>query len=135
MPVVQSLRNLNKTIKEWGKIVNNKVIAVSDQTFKTEVLQSEIPVLVDFWAPWCGPCRRVAPVVDELAVEYAGKVKFAKLNTDENFETASLYGIQSIPTLAIFRDGKVVDGVLGAAPKSMLKDLLEKQLRPLVVTS
>ncbi len=113
--------------------MNKHLINITDTTFREEVLESELPVLVDFWAPWCGPCRRVAPIVEELAEEYAGRVKVVKLNTDENFEIASTYGIQSIPTLAVFRGGKAVDGVLGAVPKSVLKELLDRQLRSVPV--
>ena len=109
--------------------MNKHIISVTDTTFTAEVLQSEIPVLVDFWAPWCGPCRRVGPVVEELAEEYAGRVKVVKLNTDENLEIATTYGIQSIPTLAIFRGGKAVDSILGAVPKTVLKELLDRHVQ------
>lgn len=107
--------------------MNKHVVIATDATFQKEVLQSSLPVLVDFWAPWCGPCRIVGPVVEELASEYAGKIKVVKLNTDENETIASALGIMSIPTLAIFRDGKPVDGVVGAVSKGTLKKLLDKQ--------
>jgi thioredoxin 1 len=108
--------------------MNKHVVVGTDQNFSKEVLESSLPVLVDFWAPWCAPCRMVAPVVEALAEEYARKVKVVKLDTDENNETAAAYGIRSIPTLAIFKNGEVVDGVMGAAPKQMLKELFEKHL-------
>jgi thioredoxin 1 len=101
---------------------------VSDSTFKDEVLDSNVPVLVDFWAPWCGPCRMVAPVVEEIATQYEGQVKVVKLNTDENPNTASQYGIRSIPTLMIFKGGQRVDMVVGAVPKTTLANTLEKYL-------
>jgi len=101
---------------------------VSDSEWDVEVLSSDTPVLVDFWAPWCGPCRMVAPVVDELSEEYDGKVKFVKLNTDDNIETASKYGIRSIPTIMVFKGGEVVEQVVGFRPKSELKKSLEKAL-------
>lgn len=101
---------------------------VTDSSFKTEVLESQVPVLVDFWAPWCGPCRMVAPVVDEIAVQYEGQIKVVKLNTDENPSIASQYGIRSIPTLMIFKAGQRVDMVVGAVPKTTLAQTLEKYL-------
>lgn len=102
--------------------------AVTDSTFKESVLDSEVPVLVDFWAPWCGPCRMVAPVVDEIAQQYEGQIKVVKLNTDENPNVASQYGIRSIPTLMIFKGGERVDMVVGAVPKTTLANTLEKYL-------
>ena len=101
---------------------------VTDSTFKQEVLESEAPVLVDFWAPWCGPCRMVAPVVDEISEQYDGQVKVVKVNTDEYPSVASQYGIRSIPTLMIFKGGQRVDMVVGAVPKTTLANTLEKYL-------
>ena len=101
---------------------------VTDATFKQEVLESDVPVLVDFWAPWCGPCRMVAPVVEEISDQYDGKVKVVKVNTDENPSVSSQYGIRSIPTLMIFKGGQRVDMVVGAVPKTTLANTLEKYL-------
>lgn len=114
--------------------MNKNILVGTDENFTKTVLESDLPVLVDFWAPWCGPCRMVGPVVEELAEEYAGRCEFVKLNTDENMQVASSYGIMSIPTLAIFKNGKVVDGVVGAAPKKMLKELIEKHLQSISVS-
>ena len=100
----------------------------TDANFETEVLKADMPVLVDFWAPWCGPCRMVAPVVEEIAEQYEGQIKVVKVNTDENPNIASQYGIRSIPTLMIFKDGDKVDMVVGAVPKTTLATTLEKYL-------
>lgn len=122
-------------IIEQDFVVNKDLISMSssaapvtDASFPTEVLESSVPVLVDFWAPWCGPCRMVAPVVDEIAEQYEGQIKVVKLNTDENPQVASQYGIRSIPTLMIFKDGQRVDMVVGAVPKTTLANTLEKYL-------
>lgn len=105
-----------------------KPTEVTDANFKSEVLESDKPVLVDFWAPWCGPCRMVAPIVDELSEEYDGKVKFVKLNTDDNVQTASAYGIRSIPSLLVFKGGEVAGQIVGFRPKSDLKQRLDAVL-------
>ena len=102
--------------------------AVTDSSFDQDVIKSEIPVLVDFWAPWCGPCRMVAPVVEEISQQYEGQVKVVKVNTDENPNVASQYGIRSIPTLMIFKGGQRVDMVVGAVPKTTLANTIEKHL-------
>jgi len=100
----------------------------TDQDFEGEVIKSALPVLVDLWAPWCGPCRMVAPVVDKLAERYTGKFKFCRLNVDENPETASKYRIMSIPTLMFFKGGEAVDTVVGAVPERVLQPKIEELL-------
>ena len=102
-----------------------KAIEVTDSTFAQEVLQSTQPVLVDFWAVWCGPCRAVAPVVEEIAGDYEGKLKVMKLDVDDNPQTAAAYGVQSIPTLLVFKDGKQAERIIGAVPKKVIVDKLQ----------
>ncbi len=106
----------------------SKPTEVTDGSFQVDVLDNDLPVLVDFWAPWCGPCRMVAPVVDELAEEYDGKVAFYKLNTDENPGIATTYGIRSIPTLLVFKDGEVSGQIVGFRPKGDLAKRLDEAL-------
>jgi len=101
---------------------------VTDASFEQDVLKSDVPVLVDFWAPWCGPCRMVAPIVDEIAKDFEGKLKVVKLNTDENPNIASQYGIRSIPTLMIFKGGEKVDTVVGAVPKTTLSSTISQYI-------
>ena len=101
-------------------------IVITDDTFEAEVIKSDIPVLVDFWAEWCGPCKMIAPIVEELANEMDGRVKFAKLDVDSNPKTATNYGIRGIPTMLIFNGGKPVDQIVGAVAKSVLKSRIDE---------
>jgi len=106
-----------------------KPIVINSQNFESEVVKSSVPVLVDFWAAWCGPCKMIAPVVEELAKEYDGKLKVAKVDVDANQDVATAFGIMSIPTLLIFNKGRVADQLVGAVPKSMLVDKITRVLQ------
>jgi thioredoxin 1 len=108
--------------------MSDQMLHLSDDEFEEKVLQSDLPVLVDFWAPWCGPCRMVSPIVEELSEEYAGKVVFAKMNTDENPSVPMQYQIMSIPSLLLFKDGKLLDRAIGMRPKPVLQQWLENAL-------
>ncbi len=106
----------------------DKIVHITDATFEQEVLNSNIPVLVDFWAPWCGPCRAIAPVIEELAGEYDGKVKITKMNVDDNPITPGRFGIRAIPTLILFKGGQAVDQITGAVGKPMIQAALDRLL-------
>ncbi len=105
-----------------------KPVEITDTNFQTEVLKSDKPVLLDFWAEWCGPCKMIAPVVEELANEYDGKLKVGKVDVDSNQQTSMQYGVRSIPTLLIFKGGRVVDQLVGAVPKRILAEKITKHL-------
>ncbi|MDP1821814.1 MAG: thioredoxin [Archangium sp.] len=108
--------------------MSKDTVTVLDATFKSEVLESQTPVLVDFWATWCAPCRAIAPALEELATQYKGQLKIAKVDVDENQQIAQTYGIRSIPTLLMFKGGKVIEQLVGAAPKAKLEDSIKKAL-------
>lgn len=109
-------------------MASEKVIAFGDDNFDKEVLQAGIPVLVDFWATWCAPCKAIAPVIDAIADEYDGRVKVGKVNVDESPATPAKYGVRGIPTIILFKEGKVLDQVVGAVPKAQLEALIKKAL-------
>jgi thioredoxin 1 len=109
-------------------MASNDVVTLQDSTFDTEVLKSDIPVLVDFWAVWCGPCKAIAPTVEDLAKQYRGKVKVGKMDVDEHQKVPQQYGIKSIPTLLVFKGGRVVDTIVGAVPRSKLEESLKKAI-------
>jgi thioredoxin 1 len=106
----------------------NNIVTLQDGTFENEVLKSDVPVLVDFWAPWCAPCRAIAPAVEELAGSYAGKIKVAKLNVDDHPGIPQRYSIRGIPTLIMFKNGAAVDQIVGGVPKSRIEDMLKNAL-------
>ncbi|WP_431054355.1 thioredoxin [Testudinibacter sp. TW-1] len=106
----------------------SEVVHATDASFESEVLQSSLPVVLDFWAPWCGPCKMIAPILDEVAVELDGKVKVVKINVDENQQVAAKFGVRSIPTLVVFKEGKPAATQVGALPKNQLISLIEKAI-------
>lgn len=106
----------------------SEVLHSSDATFVADVVNSDVPVLLDFWAPWCGPCKMIAPILDDLAVEFAGKVKIVKINIDDNQATPAQFGVRSIPTLLLFKDGKQVATQVGALPKNQLAAFINQNI-------
>jgi len=119
---------IRNEIVERGEIMYDEPINVSDDAFEKSVVNSELPVIVDFWAPWCGPCKMVAPILDKIAKEFAGKVVVAKVNTDDNSEWANKFGVQGIPTMLFMAGGKVVHQQVGALPEPMLRTVLDQFL-------
>ncbi len=112
-----------------NKLNQTETLKVTDSTFEKEVLNAKEPVLVDFWAAWCGPCRTIAPVIEELASEYEGRLKVRKLNVDENPEATGRFGVRSIPTLALFKDGEVQETTIGTQPKVKIEQLIERYIQ------
>ena len=108
--------------------MSEHIINVSDSDFEEKVLKSAVPVLVDFWAPWCGPCLAIAPILEDLGKDYKGKITIAKLNVDDNPNTPAVYGVRSIPYLVVLKNGKVVDSIVGAVPKTKLAMMLDKSV-------
>ena len=109
--------------------MSNQILGVAtDDNFEGEVLKSDKPVLIDFWAPWCGPCKAIGPIVEELAGQYKDSIKMMKLNVDDNPKAASHYGVRSIPTLILFKDGKILDTLIGLVPRKSLEDFIKKSL-------
>ena len=109
-------------------MASDAIIELSDSTFESEVVNSDLPVLVDFWAPWCGPCRDIAPIVEEISSSYEGKIKVGRMNVDENQSTTMKFGIRSIPTIIMFKDGEAVDQIIGAVPKGEIERVVDKSL-------
>jgi len=112
--------------KEKIVMASDKVIHISDSEFDSKILKGDLPCLIDFWAPWCGPCKAIGPMIDELAEEYDGKLRIAKMNVDDNPATPGKYGIRAIPTLILFKDGEKVDQITGAVGKTQLTELINK---------
>jgi thioredoxin 1 len=122
-------KRLSNNMNEEKKMADeSSLIHVTDKNFAEEVLNADLPVLVDFWATWCAPCRSISPIVEDLANEFTGKVKVTKCNVDENPGTPSQYGVRGIPTLILFKEGKIFDQIVGAVPKARLKSMIEKAL-------
>ncbi len=115
--------------------MNNDVVVLTSDNWKQEVAESQVPVLVDFWAQWCPPCRMIGPAIDALAASYAGRAKVAKLDIDQNPDVAATFGVRSIPTLLVFKDGQVVDQQIGAVPQSFIARMLDQQLEPQAETA
>ena len=111
-----------------GTMASNSIVEVTDANFDADVLKSDKPVLIDFWATWCGPCRAIAPIVDELATEYQGKVKVGKMDVDRNSATPMRYGVRGIPTLLVFKDGQVKEQIVGYVPKEQIQKALDKHV-------
>jgi len=116
------------TLQEKGESMAENIFEFTDQNFESEVLQSNNPVLVDFWAEWCGPCKVIGPVVEEIATDYKDQIKVGKLNVDHNQQTAMKYGVRSIPSLLVFKDGTVYNQIVGSVPKDRITKLLEEAL-------
>ncbi len=108
--------------------MSDKIITLTDDSFESDVIKSDIPVLVDFWAEWCGPCKMIAPILDDVADEYAGKVTIAKLNVDQNTVSPAKYGVRGIPTLLLFKNGELADTKVGALSKTQLKEFIDAQI-------
>lgn len=109
-------------------MASESILELSDASFESDVINSDVPVLVDFWAPWCGPCRAVAPIVEEISEAYDGKIKVGKINVDENPSTTMKFGIRSIPTLLVFKGGEAVEQIIGAVPKGEIEKAVDKAL-------
>jgi len=120
------IRFQNRNIRRKGGIQVSELLQVSDSNFDDEIVKAEVPAMVDFWAPWCGPCHMVSPVVEELAQQYDGKFKVAKMNVDENTQTPTRYGIRAIPTILLFKDGELKDTIVGAVGKANIEKSMLK---------
>ncbi len=121
-------RKPSNELKKESEMAETGLLHVNDKNFADEVLHADLPVLVDFWATWCGPCRSISPIIEELAKEFAGRVKVTKLNVDESPATPSQYGVRGIPTIILFKSGKILDQIVGAVPKARLITMIEKAL-------